>query len=527
MSVPISAPRFRHAALAAAVMAAATSMAQAAPLSVNVSAVGFTPSPLVRPDPASVGVSATVNAGFAPASTTSTSVPGNCVKNSFFDWKQLVTATVVEVKPGVLNVTANDGINVAPMGGPNGGTFSGTLTHGAEGKSDVKVTANGSQVTTTTVIKVTTLYADGACSTPTGASTETSSDDSIASGSGFATGSYLIDLVPGTLAVFPNTGLDATNSVIQGGEVGIHTKINDGSAGTPYTVINTVTAPDLVTTFQGSASDNFGTSPHGISLPKNNIVAIKISCDAPLGVYSVAAVAKTVDLAGNAYDDLATAGNTFNVTPGSLLSSQTMVLSQLANGDYGGDQCFTSSANSRGKLTNAPGSVHIASQITTTGPCAGFSTFTPSQAVLTLPTGFAFADTGKSPPAHVFMGTGAPGDLHNPNTPGWTEVTALVRQSVSGLVNTIELSGLGSLPSTTGLYIRAHAVYTGPGAVPPDSLFVFTTSASATTGGGTPLSNTSTQSIVGNPSAQVCIDGNYPQATTAAALRASRTLKRQ
>jgi hypothetical protein len=183
------------------------------------------------------------------------------------------------------------------------------------------------------------------------------------------------------------------------------------------------------------------------------------------------------------------------------------------------DSCFhnLNGYATNNKLAQTPGTVHIATIITTGGICQNFDSISGATASLTLPTGFSFLTTGKSPNAHIFVGSaGSSFDLHD-GTP-LTEVTGMpgVTQSISGQTLTVSLSGLdlgsgpGVIPAADTIFIRAHASYTGPGAAASDSSFVFSTSATATLPGGIgTVTNNSTATIIGNPTAGCTADGTF------------------
>jgi hypothetical protein len=501
MSCRTTASRFMYAVMTAAVIALSAGVAlHAGTVPLTVGPVSLSPDPVINPSPGSVTVSAAVTATFTPSSgpTLTTTCTGKTKKDE---------TTTVDVSSS-LAVTAFDGTNSAALAGVNTGTFAGSLPVGAEGKTNVAVTAAASEIVTTTTITTTTVWSTVGCtgSITSGPTTTTTVSGTSNSSSKNSSASYLVDLVSGALSVVN----DQAPTVHQGGHEVVHTVITGGSAGTAYTLNDYATGPDPYNTnvYTATTTDTFGPSPDGIAPNKNNVLGIAVACDAPLGTYQITSDASTVDLGNQPYSPLTATGGTFVVTPGIFLSSATGVVSQLTNGDYGIDACFNSSANARGKLTSNPGSVHITATIDTTGPCAGFATYVPGQVVLTLPAGFIFADTGKSPTAHVFIGTGSL-DLHNPTeSPAWSEVTGLI-QTVSGLTDTIDLSSLGSIPSSTTIYVRAHAVYAGPGVAPADSVFTFSSSANGVGSGDVPLADATTYSIVANPTTAVCTDGHF------------------
>jgi len=235
------------------------------------------------------------------------------------------------------------------------------------------------------------------------------------------------------------------------------------------------------------------------------------------------AEAQTEDLGGNDFDTIYSqyvdlpgnsdgeAIDTFEVTPGVNLGDQTLVVSELPpSGDYASMTCFTNRMSGR-KVSTFPGSLHITATVNTTGPCKDFATISNPVISLTLPAGFSFADKGKSPTAHVFVGPAGGGfDFHYPVT--FTEVTSLVKQTVSGQTDTVDLSNLdlglgkGVIPSGDTIYVRAHAVYTKSTVSPDGTPFVFTTSTTAGLAGGTSTGSES-QTVVAS---SLCVDGNLP-----------------
>jgi len=127
------------------------------------------------------------------------------------------------------------------------------------------------------------------------------------------------------------------------------------------------------------------------------------------------------------------------------------------------------------------GSEHTALTISFAGQCVGQSTANLGDATLTLPTGFAFDKTGASPQVHWFQGPAATGfDLHYPV--GYTEKTAKPAISVSEQTATVHLSGLGTIPTSDAVYLRAHIKWVGPGTPPSHNTFTDTIQATAFNG---------------------------------------------
>jgi hypothetical protein len=481
--------------------------------SVSVTGVTVT-SPVVR-STAEVQVSAAVSAVFDVNSETSAPPKNtNCRQNNNFcgTGNPAVTDQTVETRTSVVVSNTSVAASAAHPGGSGvaltsatGTTFSGALAPpvGADdGSRSVVVTATASEVVSTTVTVVTTnknCPAKAPCTVVSTTTVPTTTTETRTA-SGSASGAYLLDLQPGVLSVFPDHAPDVKQGQVQH----VHTKIENGSADTAYRLTDTVTGPGGATYF-AETTDTFQPSPgDGISNVKTNTLAVKIACDAPVGEYAISSSADTVDLAGNRYDPLTAQGGTFTVSPGQFLSSQTVVLSELPPaGDYGKLQCFTNRTNPKGKLISDPGSVHVAAVVTTTGPCAGVGTITPGDVVLTLPTGFAFADTGNSPRAHVFVGEAGSFDFHG-GAP-LVEVTSLVTQDTTAAdAVVVHLGDLGPIPSSSTIYVRAHA--RSSAVATPDQPVVFSSSASATSDGGGALQDASTATVVGNPTAG-CVDG--------------------
>jgi hypothetical protein len=150
-------------------------------------------------------------------------------------------------------------------------------------------------------------------------------------------------------------------------------QLDGGSAGTSFTVTATATGP---TTLTATDSGTFGTTGKndGIAPPKHvGPIGIDTACDTPVGTHSVTVEAATVDLCNGNNSPAALPLGTFDVTPGIGLLTQTGVLSEFSSGEYGVDECFTTSG-----INTNPGSVHIDTIVNTNGPCAGFGAISGS-----------------------------------------------------------------------------------------------------------------------------------------------------
>lgn len=352
-------------------------------------------------------------------------------------------------------------------------------------------------------------YCEGSFSLSSGP-TLTTLTSSTASGSA----DYIRDQTPPTAEILFNN----PPSIQQKQNELVSVKINNGSAGTPWTVIVTATGPDPATTTTLTATDTGSigpANPAGSGINNNTVtgpVALPTACDTPVGLYQLNATVQTQDLCGGSYTDIVLGGDPFTVTPGITLATQTVVLSQLTTGDYGINQCFVDSVKQQARkliVNNTPGSVHIGTIVTTAGPCAGLGTISGVQFALTLPplasheSGFVYADTGASPKAHVFIGDGSGGfDLHN-GTP-LTEYAVPLDVGSTPQTVTIDLTsvdvgfGPGVIPAADTIFARAHAVFKAfakedqPAA---DTAFQFSSSASTAEA----LSDSSDYYISGNP----------------------------
>jgi hypothetical protein len=556
--------------IAALTVALSTSPAQAISLatpSVTVTGVSATSNPVCQvnnpggntAESVSATVTPTYDSGSGP--TTTTTCAGK---------KQTVKTVTVTVSNQSLSATDKDsnGNGPDPMSGssPGGGGFTdSSLPVGPEGSTTVTVAATASDTVTTTTTTTVNTFSSAGCTgteTPGTPSTTSSSQNNSASASNSA--SYIVDLT-GPVA---NNEVLAQPSVTQAGTEILGIDLDNGSALTNFSVSVTATGvagdaasgPTILTT---SDSGTFGhKNPDDGTAPTKHVgpIGLATQCDTPTGSYDVQVTPTTIDLCApdltNALDpsnssDLnfglnrdGTAAQTapidlgtFDVTPGISLSAQTGVLAEFTTGDYGVDQCFTSTS-----ANTAPGTVHIDTIINTTGPCAGFGTISGVTATLTLPAtgqdqdtsstvgdGFVYAISGKSPPAHVFIGNvgggGGSFDLHN-GTP-LVEVTGEVKQTPAkqlaggggaNYTDTLDLSkvnlddfpalvtanggpfglGPGVFPANFTIFIRAHAKYQGSLPSPPDTVYSFASSASANSSAGA-LSNNSTYSIDGDP----------------------------
>lgn len=334
-----------------------------------------------------------------------------------------------------------------------------------------------------------------------------------ASGSG--AGSYILDINSPILTLQPD---QAQSSVMQGEDKNVHNLLVAGSAGTAYTLIDTVTSGDLSYSNSANGTGTFGPGNDGIAPTEHDLVAVHIACDAPVGDYSAAAVANTSDLGGNPFGQISSttyvgppdggATDTFTVTPGVFLEDQTAVVSELS-GDYAPMSCFTAATSGR-KVSTFPGSLHITAVLNTTGPCAGFATISGAVVTLTLPAGFSFDTTGASPAAHVFIVDATNGfDFHYPGPEIALPKSAIT--GASGQILTVNLSsvnlgqGPGVIPSNDTIYVRAHAVFSG-GSVPADGTqYPFSTSTSANLTGIGPSTAASSQTVT---KSSACVNGN-------------------
>jgi hypothetical protein len=285
----------------------------------------------------------------------------------------------------------------------------------------------------------------------------------------------------------------------------------------PYTVIDSVSGPNGYTAF-GPGGDSFGPSGKGTGLApdKHDTVAVHLTCDAPLGTYTVSAVANTVDLASNAFSAIGAANSdSFRVDQGQFLQNQTLVVSELpSSGDYAPMTCFSSTLQSK-KIVTSPGSLYLTATANTTGACSGFSTISKPRVSLTLPVGFSFANT-TGPKAQVFAGPAGSGfDLHYPQS--LVDVTNLIPATAiagSGQTVTVDLSQLnvaqlnavaGVLPSGHTIYVRARAIFTGTAVPAQGTQFAFLSSTTAGLPGIGAITSDSNQIVTASTA---CVNGN-------------------
>jgi hypothetical protein len=300
-------------------------------------------------------------------------------------------------------------------------------------------------------------------------------------------------------------------NIQQGQSMDIGVNIEEGSSEATYKV--TFTATNDGTTlgpftrtgeFPGNKSDS-GVQGNEHVGP----VALETSCSTPIGTYTLTAKVDSSDLCDlddDPFEYTTSDTSTFEVTAGMNLESKTQVVSEFPNGEYDFNQCFSSN-KPKNKINNLPGHVHITTEVTSAGECAGLMNLTGVKLTLNAPDGFVFVRQGNSPAAHVFVfdaeGTGY--DFHYPPN----EVTSQVGQDYTLKVVTIDLSNLGQIPSGYTIFARAKAEFTGypTNGTPSPANQLFTFSSSATADGG--LSADSVWEVIGNPT-QGCVDGRFP-----------------
>lgn len=521
--------------------------------SVSVSGVTVT-SPVLRSTatatPPDIQVAATVASAFDTNSSTSSNPSytscnnGNnyCGTNdSSVKSKKVVITTDVTVSGQTTTASASDPYSSAALSEiGTSTTYSGSLatpttanTSVVDGTTTVTVAANVSE-TVTTCTTTATSYWTGANGSGTQVGTTTTvgptCDGGVTkTGSGSNTAaSYVLDIYPPILTLKPD---QSQPTVLQGEDKNIHNVLIAGSAGTPYTLTDTVTSADQSYTNSANGSGTFGPGKDGIASDDHDLVAVHIACDAPIGTYTANAVAHTVDLGGfggvpfdplssqdytdNKGNDSGGAIDTFQVLPGIALEDQTQVVSELVPGsppEYAPMTCFSSTTAKNGKVTTFPGSLHITATVNTIGPCIGVDNISGTVITLTLPVGFKFDVTGASPHAHVFIGPAASGfDFHYPQT--LSEVTSLIPNPViSGQSVTVDLSnldlglGAGVIPASDTIYVRAHSVFSGTSAPGDNTQYVFTTSATSKLAGDTePTIASSSQTVT---ALSACVNGN-------------------
>ncbi len=388
--------------------------------------------------------------------------------------------------------------------------YSGMLDIGVEGKNSITVTATITETITTTKTISTEYFSTTNCSGTVLAKVPgtPSISTTTKSGTGTSATSYIVDLVGPTakvLATSPPKLQQASDEVIS-------VQLKDGSPNTPFKLAALVVSDDTDISFSGTLDDQFGKDANGSGTAPTKVagpLAITIPCDAPIGMYHVIILISTQDLCGDSFNPIVLDGGSLEVIPGLQLQNQTLVLSELANGDYDLTACFTKFL----QLNSIPGTFHIAGITTTTGPCAGTDSIGGVKITLTLPAGFTYVLSGKSPLAHVFIGDAnlANGfDLHDP-TPAFVEVTALVSITQSGNTVTIDLSKLGDLKGML-IYTRAHCMPIKIQTVNADTSCAFTSNSTVNRVNGVPTSMSAQgqSTIVGNPSNGCAPEGVVP-----------------
>jgi hypothetical protein len=484
----------------------------------SVSVTGVTATSPVLRSTASIGVSATVtptfDSGSGPTSVTTTCKSNggnnNCgTGNALVTDQTVITTTTVTVAKMTTTASAEDFNSTSPLTG-SGTAFSGSLStplSGADGKITVTVTANVSEDVTTAVstetINQTCTSSKGVTTCTTVSDTTVDSSNTVTkTGSGSNTGSYILDINPPTLVLDPDSGQQPT--VQQGGDKNMHNHMEQGSAGSSYTLTDTVTAPDTVTTFSANGLGTFG--PNGRAV---DLVAVHLACDAPVGSYAMSATAATNDLGGNAFSPISyTSPETFNVVPGAALQNQTYIVSDTPDG-YNTMGCFNATTSGK-KISTNPGSFHLAALVNTTGRCAGIDSLSATVITLNLPLGFAFDVTGGSPAAHVFIVDAANGfDYHYPGPEISLPKTAITGANSSTL--TVNLNGVsingglpGVIPGNVTIYVRAHITFNGA-ATNGGTNYLFTTNVNAN------LANVGLSSAAGSATLTntlACTNGN-------------------
>jgi hypothetical protein len=434
-----------------------------------------------------------------------------------------------------------------------GASFTGTLPPQPPGSTDgihtVTVHAYLSEnVTTTTTVTKNNVGAGSQCSGPLiSSSTENQPPVTVAKfGEGSATGNYTLDINP---PVLTNKPVQSQPTVKQGGNKVIHNIVSGGSSQTNYTLVDTAVGP-VGTKASAGGGDKFGpdNKGDGISPDKHNMVSIHLPCGCAVGDYAIdppTTVVNSVDLLGNAFTPVASPGGvTFTTLPGEALQNDILVVSELPPTlDYAEMTCFSSTLGGPAgnqKVNASPGTLHITATINTTGDCAGFGTitFTPytpgglAPVSLTIPPGFSFADTGNSPPAHVFIGPAAKGfDLHYPDTltevivpktafinPGGDLQTVVVDLSQVALPDPNQPGAMlpkGVVPANNTIYVRAHARFSGLSLPGDGTKYTFSTSTSAVLPGmSMPMTVGSFQDVYALPAVETasfkaCVGGNF------------------
>ena len=163
-----------------------------------------------------------------------------------------------------------------------------------------------------------------------------------------------------------------------------------------------------------------------------------------------------------------------NVNPGLQLNSKAAVVGENATT---GDYIFLTNFS-----LNNPGSMHTAQTLSFAGKCANEDTANLGTATLTIPASFVFDVTGRSPAVHVFVGQNVTGfDLHYPQ--GFTEVSipkpTVTPNGDGSYTAAVDLSSLGTIPTTDVIYMRAHTKW-GSTTAPAAGTYTFTDTAAAT-----------------------------------------------
>jgi len=423
--------------------------------------------------------------------------------NSAVTDQTVVTTTIVTVGNTSVKASAADFNSSVDL---TEGT--GTLTTpatGTDGKIPVTVTATVSEDVTTTVTVVTTnqtcTTGKGATCTTVGTPTTVATPSTVTkTGSGNGSGSYTLDINPPTLVLDPE---QSQPTVQQGGDKNMHNHLEQGSAGTPYTTVDTVTSSDLSYSSSTNGQGSFG--PQGRAV---DLVGVHLACSAPLGTYKQGVTANTQDLGGFPFDPLTyTAPETFSVVAGASLQNQTYIVSDTADG-YNTMSCFNATQSGR-KIGSNPGSFHLATVINTLGKCAGIDSMQNTVVTMTLPAGFIFDVTGGSPAAHVFIVDATNGfDYHYPGP----EIS-LPKNAISGantgtltvnLANVVVNGGApGVIPGSTTIYVRAHIAFNGT--ISNGTPYSFNTNVGST------LANVGASSAAGTATltqSSACVNGN-------------------
>lgn len=534
--------------MGAVALLAASTFAATTP-SVSVGTVTNSPNPVCSGNnTGNVSISAPVTPTYDGSTGPTTS--DTCQNGSSTSTETITVTTTGPISEAV-TASASDGTNNTLPATDASAGFSGSLPVGPEGKTTVTVSATASdqiQTCTTTTVKT---WSAKKCQNGTGTVTSTTGPTtscaagSTRSGGGSNSSSYLVDLIGPSYD--PQTKINPS-IIMQTQSEHVNVQLDDGSAGTPFSITATATQtldgggnpPGIpaILSFTDSGL-TFHTSSDGIDKEKSVPFSMDTKCDTPTGTYDMMLHTATVDLCGGDNSPADIDLGTFSVTPGVSLSAQTVVVSEFASGplagDYGLSECFTTA---NGNPT--PGTVHVTSTLTTSGPCANFGTISGVSDTINLDPGFSFTLSGNSPVAHVYMGV-APGFDFKTGAP-LVEVTGEVKQlpakklTSSTTFQTLDLSkvnlddfpalvtanggpfglGPGVFPSNFTIFATAHARYNGtnptnpPPAGPTDVIYTFSSSANATSSSGDALTgNTSSATVDGNPTDQLCVDGGF------------------